>query len=138
MLSFGKRETVKQRLKRWLKNERIQVQAACYDWIQWVWTGWSITRPILLVDETKLGERLGVMMVSLAYEGRAIPLLWRCYYANDAQGYPQQGQVLLIYGLLAHVLSQLPPQVRPIVQMDRGLAHSSAMLRALLVQLADV
>jgi hypothetical protein len=131
VLSFGKRETVKQRLKRWLKNERIHVQTACYDWMRWVWTGWTIARPILLVDETKLGERLGVMMVSLAYEGRAIPLLWRCYYANNAQQYPQQGQVLLVYGLLAHVLSQLPAQVRPLVQMDRGLAHSSAMLRAL-------
>lgn len=131
LLGFGKLETVKQRLKRWLKNERMPMQAAGYDWIRWVWSGWSSQRPILLVDETKLGERLGVMMVSLAYQGRAIPLMWRCYYAQDAQHYPQQGQVLLIYGLLAHVLSQLPAQVRPLVQMDRGLAHSSAMLRAL-------
>ncbi len=94
-----------------------------------MWTGWKHHFTILSVDETKLGEGLGVMMVSLAYEGRAIPLLWRCYYANDASSHPQQGQVLLIYGLLAHVLSQLPPQVRPLVQMDRGLADSSAMPR---------
>jgi hypothetical protein len=131
LLRFGKLETVKQRLKRWLKNERIHVQTACYDWMSWVWSSWGMARPLLLVDETKLGEHLGVMMVSVAYAGRAIPLLWRCYYADDAQFYPQQGQVLLVYGLLAHVLSQLPPQVRPLVQMDRGLAHSSAMLRAL-------
>lgn len=39
--------------------------------------------------------------------------------------------MLLIYGLLAHVLSALPEQAGPLVQMDRGLAHSSAMLRAL-------
>lgn len=128
---YGKLATVKTRLKRWVKNERIGVQQACYDWIRWVWGSWKIARPVLLVDETKLGERLGVMMVSLAYEGRAIPLMWRCYYAQEAQRYPQQGQVLMIYGLLAHVLSQLPEGVRPLVQMDRGLAHSSAMLRAL-------
>jgi len=72
-----------------------------------------------------------VMMVSLAYQQRAIPLLWRCYYANNAEEYPQQGQVLLIYGLLAHVMSALPSTARPVVDMDRGLAHSSAMLRAL-------
>lgn len=93
-----------------------------------MWSSCQFKRPVLLVDETKLSDRLGVMMVSLAFEGRAIPLLWRCYWVN---AYPQQGQVLLIYGLLAHVLSALPTHMRPLVQMDRGLAHSSAMLRAL-------
>ena len=56
---------------------------------------------------------------------------WRCYQANNADSYPQQGQVLLIYGLLARMLCALPETARPLVQMDRGLAHSSAMLRAL-------
>lgn len=127
----GAFHTVKQRLKRWMSNERIAVLPACYEWLGWGWSRWGMARPLLLVDETKLGDRLAVMMVSLAYEGRAIPLMWRCYVANSAADYPQQGQVLLIYGLLAHVLSSLPPTVRPLVQMDRGLAHSAAMLRAL-------
>jgi hypothetical protein len=86
---------------------------------------------MLLVDETKIADRIGVMMVSLAYEGRAIPLVWRCYRANSAMEYPQQGQVLMIWGLLARVLAALPPDSRAIVQMDRGLGHSSAMLKAL-------
>lgn len=128
---IGNRQSIKQRLKRWVKNERIAVLPACYDWIRWVWSSWRIARPVLLVDESKLSDRIGVMMVSIAYEGRAIPLVWRCYLANDADAYPQQGQVLLIYGLLAHVLNALPSHVRPLVEMDRGLAHSAAMLRAL-------
>jgi hypothetical protein len=128
---WGAFNTVRQRLKRWLNNPRMHVTNACYEWIAWVWSSCHFQRPVLLVDETKLGERLAVMMVSLAFEGRAIPLLWRCYYANSALDYPQQGQVLLIYGLLAQVLSALPRQVRPLIQMDRGLAHSSAMLWAL-------
>lgn len=123
--------TVRQRLKRWLKNSQIGLQAASGDWIRWVAASFPTQRVVLLVDETKLGDRIGVMLVSWAYEGRAIPLWWRCYYANSAADYPQQGQVLLIYGLLAHVLACLPAQQRPLVQMDRGLAHSSAMLRAL-------
>lgn len=128
---WGAFNTVRQRLKRWISNPRIEVTTACYEWIAWVWSSCHFERPVLLVDETKLSDRLAVMMVSLAFEGRAIPLLWRCYYANSALDYPQQGQVLLIYGLLAHVLAALPAAVRPVVQMDRGLAHSSAMLRAL-------
>lgn len=127
----GKTNTVKQRLKRWMKQEQLDLGAVCGEWIGWVWSSWGMARPVLLVDETKLGDRFGVMMVSLAYAGRAIPLVWRCYRANNAQEYPQQGQVLLIYGLLAQVLSALPEGVRPLVQMDRGLAHSAAMLRAL-------
>lgn len=125
---WGAFNTVRQRLKRWISNPRIGVTTACYEWIGWVWSSCQFKRPVLLVDETKLSDRLAIMMVSLAFEGRAIPLFWRCYWVNN---YPQQGQVLLIYGLLAHVLSALPAHVHPLVQMDRGLAHSSAMLRAL-------
>ena len=128
---WGVFNTVRQRLKRWISNSRIGVTSACYEWIGWVWSSCQFSRPVLLVDETKLSDRLAVMRVSLAFEGRAIPLLWRCYYASSAMDYPQQGQVLLIYGLVAHVLSALPSHVRPLVQMDRGLANSSAMLRAL-------
>jgi hypothetical protein len=35
--------------------------------------------------------------------------------------YPTQGQVLLVWGLLAQVLEALPAGSRPLVQMDRGL-----------------
>jgi hypothetical protein len=129
--SWGAFNTVKQRLKRWVQNPRLKVTTVCEEWVSWVWSSWRSRRPVLLVDETKLGERVGVMMVSLAYAGRAIPLAWRCYHANSAPDYPAQGQVLLVYGLLAHVLSGLPATVRPVVEMDRGLAHSAAMLRAL-------
>jgi len=128
---WGAFNTVRQRLKRWISNPRIRMTHTGQEWVAWVWSRCAFQRPVLLVDETKLGDRLAIMMVSLAFEGRAIPLVWRCYYANSALDYPQQGQVLLIYGLLARVLSALPAQVRPLVQMDRGLAHSSAMLRAL-------
>ncbi len=128
---WGAVNTVKQRLKRWISNDQINLTRVCEEWVVWVWSSCRMARPVLLIDETKLGDRLAIMMVSLAYCGRAIPLLWRCYPANSSEGYPRQGQVLLIYGLLAHVLMALPPSVRPLVQMDRGLAHSAAMLRAL-------
>jgi len=128
---FGKANTLKTRYKRWLSNPRINHLALSYAWAGWVLSHFKTQRPILLVDETRLGTHLGVMMVSLAYKRRAIPLMWRCYIGNSAADYPQQGQVLLIYGLLAHVLACLPADIRPLVQMDRGLGHTSAMLKAL-------
>lgn len=129
--AFGSANTVKTRLKRWLSNPRLDLMALSYAWMKWVLARFKTKRPIFLVDETKLGEHLGVMMVSLAYKQRAIPLMWRCYIGNSASDYPQQGQVLLIYGLLSHVLSVMPVGMRPLIQMDRGLGHSSAMLKAL-------
>lgn len=127
----GRIPTVERRLRRWLNNDDIEIGRCCAAWIGWVWSACDLPRAVLLVDETDLGNRIGVMMVSLAYRGRAIPLVWRCYGANRAEDYPAQGQVLLIWGLLARVLEVLPLAARPIVEMDRGLAHSSAMLRAL-------
>lgn len=127
----GSYNTVRQRLKRWLSNPRLNWERVGDEWVRWVWSRYGCARAVLLVDETKLGDRFGVMMVSLAYGQRAIPLRWWVYKANDAEAYPQQGQVLLIYGLLARVLNGLPRQARPLVQMDRGLAHSAAMLRVL-------
>jgi hypothetical protein len=128
---IGKISSLEKRLKRWVSNPRIDVMICCEAWMGWVWRQYDAQRPILLVDETKLGDRIGVMMVSLAFQQRAIPLVWRCYVANDADAYPQQGQVLLVWQLLARVLSVIPLACRPVVQMDRGLAHSSAMLKAL-------
>jgi len=118
-------------LKRWLNNDAFELEGCWQAWVEWVWKASELPRAILLVDETKLSDRIGVMMVSLAYGERAIPLVWRCYGANQADAYPSQGQVLLIWGLLARVVEWLPSSARPLVEMDRGLGHSSAMLRAL-------
>ena len=130
-LSIARIPALERRLRRWLNNHRIDLDACFQIWINWVWKSMETSRALILVDETKIANRLGVMMVSIAYEGRAIPLVWRCYRANSAMDYPQQGQVYMIWGLLARVAEALPPDARPVVQMDRGLGHSSAMLKAL-------
>jgi hypothetical protein len=128
---FGRITSVERRLRRWLANPQFDLEGCWQVWIAWVWSSLDTPRAVLLVDETKIGDRWGIMMVSLAYERRAIPLVWRCYRANSAADYPHQGQVLMIWGLLARVLEALPAESRPVVQMDRGLGHSSAMIKAL-------
>lgn len=129
--TLGRIPSLERRLRRWLHNRHIDLDACFQAWNFWVWRSLDVPRAVLLVDETKLGDRIGVMMVSLAYQGRAIPLVWRCYRANSAPDYPNQGQVLMVWGLLARVVSALPATSRPLVQMDRGLGHSSAMMKAL-------
>lgn len=43
---------------------------------------WGEAPVILLVDETKLGQHLSVMVVGVAWNGCCIPLAWRCYQAT--------------------------------------------------------
>ena len=114
---FGRIPTVERRLRRWLNNLRIDIDRCCQVWSFWVWGSLDTCRAVLLVDETKIANRIGVMVVSLAYENRAIPLVWRCYRANSAIDYPQQGQVLLVWGLLARVLAALPSDSRVNTEM---------------------
>lgn len=130
--AFGEVETVRKRLNRWLSNPRIEVAVVCESWIKWVWNGMPQgQRAILLVDETKISDRLGVMMVSLAYEKRAIPLMWRCYKANSKADYPSEGQVQMIVELVRRVCACLPGESHPIVLADRGIGHSSNLIRLL-------
>lgn len=126
----GRLSTVEKRLKRWLKNARIDMEAACRDWVKWLWSASYLERPILLVDETKIGERIGAMVVSLAYHQRAIPLVWTCYVANSAKDYPAEGQVGMIVRMLELVISQLPQACRPLIEADRGIGCSSDLIKA--------
>jgi hypothetical protein len=128
---IGKADTVERRLQRWLANRGIGVTVCCQWWVRWVSHQFEGKRLILLVDETKLGDRIGVMLVSLAFEQRAIPLMWRCYMANSAADYPAEGQVKLIAGLLTSMLVWLPEGKAVVVQADRGIGHSSRLMREL-------
>lgn len=80
----GSYNTVRQRVKGWVSKAALGLGEVRYDWVRWVWKEYGGRRAVLLVDETKLGDRFGVMLVSLAYAGRAIPLWWRCDGANAA------------------------------------------------------
>lgn len=128
---MGKADTLEKRLKRFLDNQRL-VMAECVPcWIEWVLSSYCGEELDLLVDETKLGGRMGIVMISLAYRQRAIPLIWRCYKANDKAAYPSQGQVQLIVSLLEQIKPHLPRECRCRVQADQGIGNSSRLMRQL-------
>ena len=131
LAAVGKADSLTRRFQRWLSNARIDVTLCCAWWIKWVLSQYDGARPILLVDETKLGDRIGVMMVSLAFEQRAIPLIWCCYIANSKADYPAQGQVNLITDLIQRVMAALPQGCQPLLEADRGIGNSSNLMRAM-------
>ncbi len=127
---FGTASAVERRIQRWIANPRIDVKAICTQWVRWVLTGYQGKHIYLLVDETKLADRIGCMVIALAYRQRAIPLAWRCYPANSSKGYPPEGQVGMIVKLLQVILPALPQGKPVILQADRGIGNSSRLMRA--------
>src|ERR1700685_1389723 len=70
----GKPESVRRRLERLLDNPRFERQVDCQVWARWVLSQIGSSHPVLLVDETKLGKHLRVMVVGIAYQSCCIPL----------------------------------------------------------------
>lgn len=116
------------RLARFLSNPRISDELLSQAWVQWVAHRYARSHWVILVDETKLSDHLSVMMVGLAYRGRAIPLLWRCYRPT---AYPAEGQVVLIVELLTRLRLLVPAEITLTVQADRGIGTSPDLIRDL-------
>lgn len=125
---FGKPDTVERRLQRWLSNKKVDMEACLQSWISWVLSSCDMERLVLLVDETKLGKYLGIMMVGIPYKGRCIPLVWRCYHPKN---YPEEGQVQLILGLLQQIKPFLPNSQPPVIEADRGIGTSADLMRGI-------
>ena len=122
-------ESTARRFRRWLANDGL-------DWAGFfkAWSGWVISRVgekhiTLLVDETKLHDRIGVMLVGLAWQGRCLPLAWRTYRANSAAEYPAEGQVGMIRRLLEQVQAGIGDDRSVLVLADRGIGCSPALCR---------
>jgi hypothetical protein len=125
LVPFGKADSLERRLQRWVSNPRLDMTLCFTAWIRWVVGAFDHPQLTLLVDETRLGNHVRVMMVGLAYQQRCIPLIWRCYTT-----YPAEGQVQLIDGLLRRLAQAVRWEVPPLLQADRGLGTSPALIRA--------
>jgi hypothetical protein len=124
---MGKPDTVQRRLERFVDNVRLNWQSCCVAWSRWVLSRYSGSQLIVLVDETKLGQHLSVMMVGLAYRSCCVPLAW---WAYDPKAWPL-GQVALIETLLSWVAQAVPMGSLPLVQADRGIGTSPDLVRVI-------
>ena len=119
------------RLQRLLGNQRWCIETFFAEWSQWMLSRLKTQRIDLLVDETKLKDRLGVMMVGVAFEGRCIPLAWRCYRANSRADYPAEGQAAMIASLLRLIQAGLPADKTARVLADRGIGTSPRLCQTI-------
>jgi hypothetical protein len=129
LAEFGKASTVERRIQRWIANPRIDVKRVCQEWTKWILENYRDKDIFLLVDETKIGKRIGCLMISLAVAQRAIPLVWRCYRGNSAKDYPEEGQVGMIREMLKQIMKVKPEGKRIILEADRGIGNSSFLMK---------
>lgn len=122
-------ESSARRFRRWLANEGVAMSAFFECWSRWVVERLGMDEVTLLVDETKLADCIGVMMVGVAWEGRCLPLAWRTYRANSEADYPAEGQVAMIGSLLKQVKAGIGDARRVLVLADRGIGCSPALCR---------
>lgn len=123
-------ESTARRLRRWLDNEAVDLRLFFRDWSRCVVSSVGEADITLLVDETKLHDRIGVMMVGLAWQGRCLPLVWRTYRANSQADYPPEGQVGMIRALLEQVKAGIGDTHTVLVLADRGIGCSPALCQA--------
>lgn len=130
-VSCGERvASAARRWRRFLDNAAFPLDAFFTEWSRWVVEALGCRQITLLVDETKVQDRIGVLLVGVAWEGRCLPLAWRTYRANSAADYPAEGQVKVIEGLLKQVKAGLADDVEVLVLADRGIGTSPALCRS--------
>jgi hypothetical protein len=127
----GKAESQRRRLQRFVSQE-INLDRFFKAWTTSVVNTMKVKQVVLAVDETKLRDQLGVMVVGVVMQGRCIPLAWRVYRANCAQAYPDEGQVGMILNLLNPIRAGMPSGVQVRVLADRGIGTSPALMRGVM------
>jgi hypothetical protein len=127
----GRVDSQRRRLQRFVSQEK-DLNTFFRGWSKTVVKGIGTKSVVLVVDETKLKDELGMMVVGVDYEGRCIPVAWRVYRANSADDYPDEGQSRLVIRLLKQVKAGLPAGTRVLVLADRGIGTSPLLMRGIM------
>jgi len=114
-------DSVAQRFRRWLKNPRVD-ERAIYDPVaRQVLVSLRHTRLRLQIDRTMIDDRFNVLMVSLAYRRRAIPLVWLVLPHVGNSTFREREAIL------AHVADLVPPGATVLVLGDREFGTPDMM-----------
>jgi hypothetical protein len=72
----GKRENLTQRLRRWLKNPGLHYQVYYAPLVRRLLANWQGAELPLVMDRTDLNDRWSLLMLTIPYRKRALPLAW--------------------------------------------------------------
>jgi hypothetical protein len=110
------------RLRRFLANPHVCVQAYYDGLIRQALSTWGAERLYLVLDTTTLSGRLVILRVSLVYRGRAVPIAWQVY---------ERKSVSLPFKAYRRLLTQgrqlLPEGAEGVLLGDRGFRSTTLM-----------
>jgi len=91
-----KRESRVKRFYRWMKNERIDAQVYFLPYADALLESLAADRPLLLaIDGSEAGRKCLVLMVSVIYKKRALPIAWIVVTGNKGH-FPEETHVRLL------------------------------------------
>lgn len=112
-----KLENIVQRMRRFLQNERIDAQAIYAPVIRSVLDELRHTRLRVQIDRTLLNDRFNILMLTLRWRGRALPITWRVLSHQGSSGYAEW------QAILAELEALLPPDAAVTILGDREFGH---------------
>src|SRR5205814_1203347 len=114
-------DNVAQRFRRWLKNPQVDTRAL-YDPVAFGILGaLRHTRLRIQIDRTEVNEHLNVLMISVYYRKRAIPLLWQVLAHQGSSKFKERNAVL------AHLDELLPAGCTVVILGDREFGQVDMM-----------
>jgi hypothetical protein len=125
LLALGSWHALRQRLREWLYDgadkaapcrAQVEVEACFAPLLGWVLAGWPGGRLALAVDATLHGDRTAALVVSVLYNGGALPVAWHILPANQAGAWLPP-----FLRLLRLLRPAVPAGMTVLVLADRGL-----------------
>ena len=74
-----KDKSIEKRMRRWVKNEQIEIEAYFMPFAKELLSGLSVNTLLLAMDGSPVGRGCMVLMVGVVYHQRVLPLAWVVY-----------------------------------------------------------
>jgi hypothetical protein len=119
---LAKDSSIEMRMRRWVKNERIEIEAYFMPFARELLAGLTETTLVLAMDGSTLGRGCMVLMVGVVYHKRALPLAWVVYKGKKGHA-PAETHVAALEAVLP-----LIPHGADVVLLGDGEYDSVEML----------
>ena len=116
----SKTESRTKRFNRWLRNKKVNKETMYFPYIKEILAGLSGTTLIFTIDASNLGKHCAVLMISIIYQGRALPVIWKVREGNKGSFSEEEHIVLLeeLYELLQEIEEDLEKELDVVVVGD--------------------